>query len=137
MNPTSTQHNPVSPSTQAFVAIAIFMGLMSTVFWLTKTSTRGVVDYDAPPHAFIHFTADINTADVAELSQIPGLGPTLASRIIHHRTTFGEFSSHEALVNVPGIGPSTLSKMKPYLRFIGTSTPPPDNLSSSVSDPTP
>lgn len=135
MSSVPSQHNAVAPATQAFVVVAILFGLIASVVWLTNAGKRGVVDYDAPPQILIHFTADINTAGVDELSQIPGLGPTLASRIVHHRTTFGEFSSHESLMNVPGIGPSTLSKMKPYLRSMNLSTSPRDTSSSSVPNP--
>jgi len=47
---------------------------------------------------------NINTASESELDRLPGIGPTLASRIVQYRQTNGNFHSIEDLKNVPGIG---------------------------------
>ncbi|AEF94740.1 competence protein ComEA helix-hairpin-helix repeat protein [Desulfotomaculum nigrificans CO-1-SRB] len=47
---------------------------------------------------------NINTASSAELESLPGIGPTLANRIIQHRQANGPFQSIEDLKNVSGIG---------------------------------
>ena len=47
---------------------------------------------------------NINTADVEMLSSLPGIGPTLAQRIIDYRTTYGDFYFIEDIMNVDGIG---------------------------------
>jgi competence protein ComEA len=62
-------------------------------------------------------TLDINTASEAELTQLPGVGPSLAARIVEYRTENGPFQSIDDLQNVSGIGPSKFDKMAPYVRL--------------------
>lgn len=47
---------------------------------------------------------NINTATVAELETLPGIGPTIAQRIVDYREKYGAFKSVEGLRNVSGIG---------------------------------
>jgi len=58
---------------------------------------------------------NINTADVTQLSKIKGIGEKKAQAIIDYREANGSFKTIEDLVNVKGIGDSTLQKLKPYL----------------------
>ena len=58
---------------------------------------------------------DINQASVAELSQVPGIGPKLAQGIVALRARRGVFSKLENLREVKGIGPATVRRLKPYL----------------------
>ncbi|MCS7285595.1 MAG: helix-hairpin-helix domain-containing protein [Anaerolineae bacterium] len=55
---------------------------------------------------------NINTASQAELESLPGIGPTLARRIIEFRETHGPFKSIEDLKKVPGIGEAIFSRIK-------------------------
>lgn len=55
---------------------------------------------------------NINTATLDELNTLPGIGPTLAQRIIDYRTANGPFSAIEDLMNVSGIGVSTFDEIK-------------------------
>jgi competence protein ComEA len=54
---------------------------------------------------------DLNTAGVAELDALPGIGPVLAQRIVDHRTRQGPFRSVEELDDVPGIGPAIAAEL--------------------------
>ncbi|MDI6813825.1 MAG: helix-hairpin-helix domain-containing protein [Desulfitobacteriaceae bacterium] len=54
---------------------------------------------------------NINTAGVAELDKLPGIGPALAERIVQYRTDNGPFVRPEDLQEVAGIGPKTYEKM--------------------------
>lgn len=47
---------------------------------------------------------NLNTATRAELEALPGIGPSLAGRIIDYRTRNGPFRTPEELMNVSGIG---------------------------------
>ena len=54
---------------------------------------------------------DLNTAGVADLDALPGIGPVLAQRIVDHRTEQGRFRSVEELDDVPGIGPAIAAEL--------------------------
>ncbi len=58
---------------------------------------------------------NVNTANAAALDTIPGIGPTLAARIIDHRQKRNGFTDLDQLGEVEGIGPKTLAKIKPYI----------------------
>jgi len=55
---------------------------------------------------------DINTATAAELERLPLIGPGLAARIVTHRERHGPFAAVADLVQVPGIGPATLARLQ-------------------------
>src|SRR5690606_4085217 len=58
---------------------------------------------------------DVNRASGEILQSVPGVGPSLAERIVAHRNQIGQFRSIEELDDVPGIGPATLAKLRPHL----------------------
>jgi len=55
---------------------------------------------------------NINTASLDELDSLPGIGPTIAQRIIDYRTQNGPFTKIEQIMDVSGIGPSTFDEIK-------------------------
>jgi competence protein ComEA len=55
---------------------------------------------------------NINTASIAELDTLPGIGPTTAQKIIDYREQNGPFVSIEDIVNVSGIGPASYERLK-------------------------
>lgn len=57
-------------------------------------------------------TININTASLAQLQSLPGIGPTIAQRIIAHREQNGAFTDTIDITKVSGIGPSTYEKIK-------------------------
>ena len=62
----------------------------------------------------VTFPVNINTASKKELDALPGIGETLAQRIIDYRSANGPFSTVDELTKVKGIGEKTLEKLKPY-----------------------
>ena len=58
---------------------------------------------------------NINTASVAELDALPGVGSKTAALIIEYRQKNGPFKKIEELMNVPGIGEKNFLKLKPQL----------------------
>lgn len=55
---------------------------------------------------------NVNTASIAELDTLPGIGPTTAQKIIDYRTQNGHFLNIEDIINVSGIGPATYERLK-------------------------
>ena len=68
---------------------------------------------DAQPDAS---KIDINTAGVEELQGLPGIGPSLARRIVEHRREHGPFARPEDLLEVKGIGEKTLARFRHRIR---------------------
>ena len=66
----------------------------------------------APPPPAEPDLLNLNRADVASLVALPGVGPTLAARIVAHRQQIGAFASLEDLADVPGIGPALLGRLR-------------------------
>lgn len=60
--------------------------------------------------------ANLNTSSQSLLSRIPGLGPSLAGKIVRHRDECGSFAERSALKNVPGVGAKTFEQIIGFLR---------------------
>ena len=63
----------------------------------------------------VSFPIDLNSAGMDELTALPGIGPTLAQRIMDFRKTNGPFSRPEELLNVNGIGAGKLEAILDYI----------------------
>ena len=62
-------------------------------------------------------TLDPNRVDVLELDRLPGVGPSTAAAIVAARDAGMVFRRATDLLDVRGIGPSTLERMAPHLDF--------------------
>ena len=58
---------------------------------------------------------DLNQATAEALIAIPGIGPTLAARIVESRRQEGRFRDVAALLRVRGIGPVRLAEIRPFV----------------------
>ena len=61
---------------------------------------------------------DINRAEPWLLEALPGIGEVLAQRIVDYRSENGPFRRIEDLLQVEGIGPATLEKIKDYITVL-------------------
>ena len=57
-------------------------------------------------------TININTASASDLEKLPGIGPSLAQRIVEYRDSHGPFATVDALTDVPGIGRAKLEGLR-------------------------
>lgn len=58
---------------------------------------------------------NINTADEAALTALPGIGETRAERIVEYRQSHGAFADKTELKNVSGIGESIYEGLEDYI----------------------
>ena len=61
-------------------------------------------------------SVNLNTASLQELMALPGIGETLAGRIVAYREESGSFLRIDQIMAVSGIGPATYEKLRPYIR---------------------
>ena len=85
--------------------------------WIpTKDETRGMSEQGSAGTAQENDgRIDINTADVQQLMQIPGIGEVRAADIIKYREEHGKFGDISEIMNVNGIGEASFNKMEPYI----------------------
>ena len=62
-------------------------------------------------------TVDINAADEATLETLPGVGPSLARRIVAFRDLNGPFASSDELLDVGGMTAAKVDALSPYVTF--------------------
>jgi competence protein ComEA len=55
---------------------------------------------------------NVNTASLAELDALPGIGPAKARAILRYREEHGAFAEVEALAGVPGLSGAALARLK-------------------------
>jgi competence protein ComEA len=78
-----------------------------------RTRSGGAARRRRRPHQSA--SVDLNTADERTLGELPGIGPTLAQRIVEFRTLNGPFASVDGLGDVAGITPERLDALAPLL----------------------
>jgi competence protein ComEA len=60
-------------------------------------------------------TIDLNTASIAQLNELSGIGDAKAQAIVEYRDKNGPFESVDDLRNVKGIGDKLLARLRPQL----------------------
>ena len=94
---------------------AVFLcGLLSLFCWERASAAGGVfvetemtvsAENILPERAFMN----INTATAKELATLPGIGDTLAGRIVAYRTEHGDFAETKEIMQVNGVGEGKFS----------------------------
>lgn len=75
----------------------------------TLGSGQGYVENRSPA------PVDLNLAGKGALDTLPGIGPVLAERIVAYRHEHGPFMTVDELLEVSGIGPKKLAKIRPLV----------------------
>ena len=93
------------------IALAVSIGK-----GFTAEQNAAVVQIDQADSAVVASEKiDINQADPAELTKLPGIGTSTAAKISTYRDVNGPFKSIDELLNVKGIGPEKLEKIRPLV----------------------
>ena len=58
---------------------------------------------------------DLNRASADEISRLPGVGPSLARRIVEERDRRGRFESSDSLRGILGMGPKKLAALREHV----------------------
>lgn len=58
---------------------------------------------------------NINTASMADLERLPGIGPVLSERIVAYREANGPFTSLDQIAEVDGISTGLLEQLRPMI----------------------
>jgi len=95
-----------------FVSLASALLLAAALASAAPTWGAGPGPGAAPPAVQV----DLNTATVAELVEVPGIGQATAERIVAWREQNGAFRSVEDLMKVKGIAEKALEKLRPYVK---------------------
>jgi competence protein ComEA len=116
----SPPNAPLRRADQVAIALLALFAIVSiSAYWLSQAKLRGrLIDIDRAARPTAAFQVDINKAEWSEFIQLPGLGETLAKRIVAFRSAHGRFTSVDQLRHVSGIGPKRLESWRPYLRPI-------------------
>jgi competence ComEA-like helix-hairpin-helix protein len=101
---------------RALTAWVLVILAVASVWWRATGGLGGgrtLIDAAEPLSA--RFVLDVNAATLPQLCLLPGIGPKLAERWIALRDAEGPFATVDAVDRVPGIGPATLAKIRPFL----------------------
>jgi competence protein ComEA len=97
------------------LTLALSLGAFSSAALAQRAESRQAKAQaekaDAPPAV-----VDLNKATEADLTNLPGIGPSKARAILELRTRLKGFSRVEDLLRVKGIGRKTFQKLRPMIR---------------------
>ena len=93
------------------IAVLLVLGMGMSTTAAQESSRKNTESSSASASAPIN----LNTASVAQLETLPGIGRSTAERILEYRQKNGSFKKIEDLMNVRGVGEKSFLKLKPLI----------------------
>jgi competence protein ComEA len=108
---------------RTFLPLVALAAVLASQSQAQTTRTRTIEPTADKPTVQVN----LNTATVADLQQLPGVGAKVAARIVDYRQKQGPFKRIEELMNIQGIGEKSFLKLRPQITVGGKTeaTPPP------------
>jgi len=120
---------PFAVHVACYVLLGGLLGYVLAVRWFRPVQIGEPIAVEPALVDQVDRRIDPNTASWAELTALPGIGETLARRIVRYRESRAGagalaptrpavvFRCPEDLAQVRGIGPKTVARIAPYLKF--------------------
>jgi competence ComEA-like helix-hairpin-helix protein len=93
-------------------AATALLGLGSAAVWFMRDA-GGLFQGSGPAEGSLR--VNVNTATLAELESVPGIGEALARQIVARRP----YNSVDQLMEISGIGPQSLEGLRPFVKVEG------------------
>ena len=99
--------------------LGIFIGRNLTNSYITISTPSDPQSTPSQGSSQADGRIDLNTATLEQLQLLPGVGETIAQRILDHRNEIGRFKAVSELLDVNGIGATKYKELEPYVKVGG------------------